>query len=153
MKEEDRIPIHIVGTLKSYGERLRKEIDSHNLSQYFIFKGSITDIELKKEYLKAKVLIYPSLYEGFGLPLAEALSQGCPVITTGISSMPEAVGKNAVFIRPNDANSLAKILSDISKGLINLDEISSGGSSYVQSKFDPEILSHQLNNLYKDLLG
>lgn len=64
------------------------------------------DIRLAEYYRKAAALIYPSCYEGFGLPLIEAMAQGCPVICSGVSSMPEVGGNAAVYFEPTDVDSI-----------------------------------------------
>ena len=55
-----------------------------------------------------EVFIYPSFYEGFGLPVLEAMSEGVPVITSNISSMPEVGGRAACYVNPNDIEDLAQ---------------------------------------------
>ncbi len=72
--------------------------------------GYITDQELARRFREAIALVYPSLYEGFGLPPLEAMSQGCPVITTRGTSIPEVCGDAAVYMDPADEKSLADSL-------------------------------------------
>jgi glycosyltransferase involved in cell wall biosynthesis len=62
--------------------------------------GAISDQELKGWYKKAVALVYPSLYEGFGLPVLEGMAMGCPVITSNISSLPEVAGNAAKLVDP-----------------------------------------------------
>ena len=63
--------------------------------------GYVDDQYLKKYYQQALCLVYPSFYEGFGLPPLEAMSNGCPVIVAGNSSLPETVGKAGIFFNQN----------------------------------------------------
>ncbi|WP_180900635.1 glycosyltransferase family 4 protein [Martelella soudanensis] len=70
----------------------------------------LTDDELACAYTGARALVYPSLYEGFGLPVVEAMSCGCPVITTPHGSLKEVAGDAAVLISGKDANELANAL-------------------------------------------
>lgn len=73
----------------------------------FRFLKNVTDIELISLYKQAYAFIYPSLYEGFGLPIVEAMQCGAPVITSNITSMPEVAGKNnAIFVDPYDVSSI-----------------------------------------------
>ncbi len=67
---------------------------------------SLSDEELRLAYAGAVALAFPSRYEGFGLPVAEAMACGCPVITTRISSLPEVAGDAAIYIDPDDPESL-----------------------------------------------
>ncbi len=75
-----------------------------------------SDRELAYIYKKAKVYVLPSLYEGFGLTVLEAFSMGCPVIASNRSSIPEVCGKAAVYVNPEDRESIKiaveKVLSD-----------------------------------------
>ncbi|MBW6475094.1 MAG: glycosyltransferase, partial [Anaerolineaceae bacterium] len=64
-------------------------------------------------YNMAKVFVYPSFYEGFGLPVLESMACGTPVITSNISSMPEFVGDSGLLIDPNDISSIQNALRDL----------------------------------------
>lgn len=75
-----------------------------------IFKGFVTDAELSQYYRRAKLVAYPSLYEGFGLPPLEAMASGAPVVTSCTSSIPEVVGHAAILINPLDRDQLALAL-------------------------------------------
>lgn len=72
------------------------------------FLGRVSDQELAKLYKRAKALLFPSLFEGFGLPILEAQACGCPVITSNISSMPEIAGKGAVFVDPYSVDDIVR---------------------------------------------
>ncbi|MFC1687809.1 glycosyltransferase family 4 protein [Patescibacteria group bacterium] len=77
------------------------------------FLGYITQ-QKKLKYLKgATALVYPSVYEGFGLPLLEAMSVGTPVITSNVSSMPEVVGDAAILIDPHDVSTISEAMRNI----------------------------------------
>lgn len=75
-----------------------------------VFKGFVTDAELSEYYRRAKLVAYPSLYEGFGLPPLEAMASGAPVVTSYTSSIPEVVGRAAILINPRDRQQLADAL-------------------------------------------
>lgn len=74
------------------------------------FLDFVPDDELPTLYKNAKCFLWPSLYEGFGLPVVEAMSYGCPVITSNTSSLPEAGGDAAVYVDPRDTDDIAKKL-------------------------------------------
>ena len=65
-----------------------------------IFTGYVPEKDLPIFYGNARLLVYPSLYEGFGIPILEAMHCGCPVITSNISSMPEVAGDAALLVDP-----------------------------------------------------
>jgi glycosyltransferase involved in cell wall biosynthesis len=72
-----------------------------------LFKGFVNDELLRDYYRGARLFVYPSLYEGFGLPPLEAMASGVPVVTTLTSSIPEVVGDAALMVNPHDINQLA----------------------------------------------
>jgi len=75
----------------------------------------LSDRELSVAYSGAVALVYPSKYEGFGLPVLEAIACGCPVITCLNASIPEVVGKAALYVSDTDVNELAKALCEVQK--------------------------------------
>jgi len=77
------------------------------------FTGYVDDDDLPALYSSAQAFVYPSLYEGFGLPPLEAMACGTPVITSNASSLPEVVGKAGLTFDPRDAKSLARNLSNV----------------------------------------
>ena len=91
-------------------------IEDLNLKDEVIFTDYVSDEDLVKLYNTADLFVYPSLYEGFGLPPLEAMACGCPVITSNTSSLPEVVGDAGIMIDPNDIDGLTesmhKILTD-----------------------------------------
>jgi glycosyltransferase involved in cell wall biosynthesis len=91
-------------------------IEELNLKNEVIFTDYVSDKYLVKLYNAADLFVYPSLYEGFGLPPLEAMACGCPVITSNTSSLPEVVGDAGIMINPNDIDglteSMLKILTD-----------------------------------------
>ncbi|MFY9637853.1 MAG: glycosyltransferase family 1 protein [Methanobacterium sp.] len=84
-----------------------------NLQNDIIFTDYVTDYDLVKLYNAANLFVYPSLYEGFGLPPLEAMACGCPVITSNTSSLPEVVGDAGIMIDPNDVNSLTESMYEV----------------------------------------
>ncbi len=79
-----------------------------------IFTGFILDRDLLYFYNLADLFVFPSLYEGFGIPILEAMACGCPVITSRISSMPEVAGNAALFINdPQNADEIAERIEEI----------------------------------------
>ncbi len=90
--------------------------EKYGVSEKVVFLKEVSDDELPSLYEHAEVFVLPSLYEGFGLPVLEAMRYGCPVVTSNISSLPEAGGDAALYFDPNNVDDIAKkidkVLSD-----------------------------------------
>ncbi len=95
----------LVGDLKK-NSALLKEIENLKLSNRVILTGRVEEQDLIQFYHHATLFVYPSLYEGFGLPVLEAMASGVPVITSKVSSLPEVVGDAGVLINPQNTNEL-----------------------------------------------
>ncbi|CAI1598898.1 glycosyltransferase family 1 protein [Serratia nevei] len=78
------------------------------------FVGRVSDDELISLYQKAVFFVFPSLYEGFGIPPIEAQSCGCPVISSNRASMPEVLEQSVVYFDPENIDEIAKALTDLS---------------------------------------
>jgi glycosyltransferase involved in cell wall biosynthesis len=89
------------------------EVVRLGLSASVHFLGRVALGELVELYNTAKLFVYPSLYEGFGLPVLEAMACGCPVITSDRSSLPEIAGDAAVLIDPEDTTGLALAIKSL----------------------------------------
>ncbi len=125
-------------------------IKALNIEGNVMFLGYINREDIPLIYNLAKVLVYPSLYEGFGLPPLEAMKCGTPVITSNTSSLPEVVGDAAIKVDPTNyyelTNSIRKIISnkDLRKSLINK-------GFKRASKFSWEVSANKMVRLYEDL--
>ena len=80
-------------------ENLLKSVQEH---KNIIFKSNVSNNELIKLYNESKLFLFPSFYEGFGLPVLEAMACGTPVITSNVSSLPEVGGDAVLYCNPND---------------------------------------------------
>ncbi len=69
--------------------------------------GYVTDAELEKLYQRASIFAFPSLDEGFGMPVLDAMARGVPVLTSNVSAMPEVAGDAALLVDPTDVHSIA----------------------------------------------
>jgi glycosyltransferase involved in cell wall biosynthesis len=75
--------------------------------------GYVDDADMHGLYAEADVFFFPSHYEGFGLPVLEAMACGCPVITSRTSSLPEVGGEAAHYVDPNDIDAMAEALRQV----------------------------------------
>jgi len=76
-------------------------------------RGLVSDAELAQLYRRAAALVFPSLYEGFGLPPLEAMASGCPVASSNAAALPETVGDAARLFDPHDAHAMAAAIRDV----------------------------------------
>jgi glycosyltransferase involved in cell wall biosynthesis len=106
----------IIGDEVSKYATLRRAVHRHKLHKHVRFLGFVSDKTLASLYRLASVFVFPSLYEGFGLPPLEAMAAGTPVITSNVSSLPEVVGDAAILIDPYEpdeiAHAMRRVLTD-----------------------------------------
>lgn len=92
------------------------EIERRGLADRICFTGRVTDAELVALYNKATVFVFPTIYEGFGLPVIEAMACGAPVVTTRVASIPEVGGDAVVYVdEPRDEAALCSRLEEVLK--------------------------------------
>lgn len=94
-------------------EKIFTEIDNSNFRQDIHHLGYLSDEAVAVCYSLADVFVYPSVYEGFGLPILEAMTLGAPVITSNTSSLPEVGGLAAIYINPEDYESIATTIYEV----------------------------------------
>ena len=101
----------ITGKPDPHYPEVKNTVVKLHLQKDVIFPGLVPEKELLKLYNNASIFVFPSLYEGFGLPPLEAMACGTPVAASNSSSIPEICGtKNAIFFDPHDVNDIAKKL-------------------------------------------
>jgi glycosyltransferase involved in cell wall biosynthesis len=98
----------IIGDEISKLQTLRRAVHRHGLHRWVRFHGHVPDQTLAVLYRLASVFVFPSLYEGFGLPPLEAMASGTPVVTSNVSSLPEVVGDAAVLVDPHSAEAIGE---------------------------------------------
>ncbi len=107
------IPLVLVGW-EGWGEKAwLKAVRSNKLKKRIFVVGYVDDETLARLYTGAMALVYPSLYEGFGLPILEAMACGCPVICSNVSSMPEVAEDAARLINPLDVQDLIAAIDEV----------------------------------------
>lgn len=103
----DQLKLLIIGDEISKYATLRRAVHRYKLHKHVRFLGFVPDQTLAALYRLAAVFVFPSLYEGFGLPPLEAMASGTPVVTSNVSSLPEVAGDAALLIDPYDAEAIA----------------------------------------------
>ena len=109
-------------------------------------RGHVSAEELVELYRSAAALVYPSLYEGFGIPCVEAMACGCPVAVSNVASLPEVCGDAAVYFDPDDPESIAQGIRDV------LDRPPAGGLEQA-ARFTWERCAREHDSVYRELSG
>lgn len=92
---------------------IENTLQKYHLEKDVIFPGYLEDKDLQKVYSLAKVFVFPSLYEGFGIPPLEAMCSGCPVVSSNVASLPEVIGDSGLLIDPKNAYKMADAISSL----------------------------------------
>ena len=137
--------IWVVGEMNDENRRL---VTRYSLN-VVEFTG-VSNEELTELYRKASMLVFASTAEGFGLPIIEAQSQGCPVITSNCSSMPEVAGNGAILVDPNDVNNIREAILEMHSNSDLRNKLVNEGYHNVD-RFAPEKITDQYTKLYLNL--
>lgn len=161
LQDEIRLPLVVIGNGGSYLEKVKTFAKENGLSDSIIFLGEsekARDSEAYRTgscfpaiYSAASLFIYPSIFEGFGIPVLEAMFSGTPVITSNISSLPEVGGNAAYYVNPSDhldiASGIRKILTDVGFAQKMKD------AGFVQAQqFSPDKCAASVMNVYKKII-
>ena len=140
----------VIGKGKSYLKKCKQKIAQYNLEKYFLFLENIETMEeLKSIMSKSKGLLYPSFYEGFGIPLVEAMLCKIPILCSNTSSMPSVTNHLATYCNPESYEDIADkllIFGDTSSVTI------AQAYDYAQTSFNKQILTEKLVAIYTNLL-
>ncbi len=132
-----------------YKEILTK-IQVLNLAERVQFTGFVPDEDLPVLYNLATVFVFPSFYEGFGLPVLEAMACGAPVLCSNTSSLPEVAGEAAILINPNDVRGWAQAMAQVIKNETLRDDLIQRGFRQA-ARFTWEATARQTRQLYREL--
>lgn len=103
-----QLPIHLLRTGPDFPNEIKTFIQTHNLSDCITNFGRPDNTTLTKIYNAADILVSPSLYEGFGMTLLEAMACGTPVITSNVTSLPEVAGDAGIIVNPTDVEQIVE---------------------------------------------
>lgn len=117
-----------------------------------IFTGGIPDADLVTLYNAAELFVYPSLYEGFGLPVLEAMACGTPVVVSNDSSLPEVAGEAGVLVSPTDERELAEVLLHLAGDPARRAELSQRGLARA-AQFNWECSAHGILKVFRQVAG
>jgi len=147
----DHYPLVIVGMKGWHYESIEQELRPLVRSGHIRWLGYIPTEALPALYAGAAMLVYPSLYEGFGLPLVEAMASGTPVITSNCSSMPEVVGNAGMLVEPEDEAMIAQAIRQLLEDENAAQQLAEQGLERVQ-QFAWERCAQQTLAVYRHVL-
>ncbi len=107
------VKLVLVGKDKRQAASLARLVDQYGVRDRVVFTGFVTEAELVLLYNRAALFIYPSLYEGFGLPPLEAMACGCPVVASNVTAMPEVLGEAALLVNPTSTHAMAEAMREL----------------------------------------
>jgi glycosyltransferase involved in cell wall biosynthesis len=148
---KQRISLVVVGTPKKNGgvERLVKHLD---LNRHIEFTGRITQERFVREYARASIAVVPSLYEGFGLPVGEAMACRIPVICTTGGALPEVAGDAAKLVPPGDSAALEKAIVELLDDPAEQEALAQKGYDRVLAHFTWEATARKTVQAYREII-
>jgi glycosyltransferase involved in cell wall biosynthesis len=144
---KSNIPLYVVGKPTAYLDEVKKFINNNNLVGRVTFLHEVSFDELPSLYQMATVFVYPSRYEGFGIPVLEAINSGVPVIAAKGSCLEEAGGPDSLYVDADDEQDLAKQINRVWNSPALRQTMITKGFDYAHN-FDDEKLAGQLMQLY-----
>jgi len=153
------IPLVIIGDGKKEKNEVKQLMKENGIEQRLVFLNELpeakedcftTAADFPAIYQQALALVYPSIFEGFGLPILEALWSGLPVICSNVSSMPEVAENAALYFAPDDSNQLAQHLQAIASDQQLVKILKDKGREQAK-KFSTENYANQIIKIYKNL--
>ncbi len=145
------ITLVIVGRETNYSKVIRQLTTNLNLTEKVIYLQNTSTNELPAIYQLSKIFIFPSIFEGFGIPILEALSSGTPVISSKGSCFEETGGANSVYFDSKNHNELADAIQKILANESLQKKMITEGYKYAEN-FTDERIAEKLNYLYKSIL-
>lgn len=142
----------VIGKETGYFKTVKKEIEKLGLNKRVIFLQNIPFADLPGIYQLADLFVYPSFYEGFGIPIIEALYSGVPVIAATGSCLEEAGGPDSIYVDPTNVNDLSTAINHVLGNPALQKEMKEKGLEFVQ-KFNSPNVTQQLMDCYINLLS
>lgn len=146
----DDLKLLITGSEVSRYSTLRRAVHRYNLHKHVRFLGYQSEATLAALYRLADVFVFPSLYEGFGLPPLEAMASGTPVVVSNVSSLPEVVGDAGVLVNPYDPRAIADGIRQVLTDRTLRDNLTSRGLVRARSFSWPASV-RQIRRIYQEL--
>lgn len=147
----DDIALIAVGKKTPYTDTVEEYINSHKLNDRVHLLHNIPFQELPVLYQLAQLFVYPSFFEGFGIPIIEAIHSGIPVIAATGSCLEEAGGPDSIYINPNDEKELAEKINELLSSPETASIMIEKGRKYVE-RFSEEVIAQDIMHVYQKVL-
>jgi glycosyltransferase involved in cell wall biosynthesis len=148
----DHLKLVMIGDDISKYAALRRAVHRHQLHKHVRFLGYLPEETLAVMYRLAGVFVFPSLYEGFGLPPLEAMASGTPVVTSNVSSLPEVTGDAALLVDPYDSAAIADgIYTVLTNETVRRDLRRKGLARAREFSWDASV--RRVHEIYKQVTG
>ena len=141
----------VIGTPKKDGGVV-KLIRKLGIQRHITFTGRISDADFVKQYARASIAVVPSVYEGFGLPVGEAMACGVPVISTTGGALPEVVGDAGILVPPADHSALAGAIVDLLDSPEKARDLGQAGFRRVQAHFTWKRAAEKTLAAYREVI-
>ncbi|TCP25756.1 glycosyltransferase involved in cell wall biosynthesis [Tenacibaculum skagerrakense] len=142
----------VIGRKTTYYQTVLKYIDDNRLSNRVHFLEGVDLKELATIYQMAYVFVYPSIFEGFGIPIIEALYSKTPVITSKGGVFPEAGGPDTCYVDPSNTEEFSKAIENLLNNKQKRTEMADRGFTFVQ-KFNDDVIANNIMQLYRSILN
>jgi len=149
--EFPQLTLTVIGKLKEDGET-KKELETLQLSTAVEFKSGISNEELVEEYARAEIAVVPSLYEGFGLPAAEAMACGIPLVCSDGGALPEVVGDAAFMVNAGDVESLSGAVRELLLSPPLRAQFGQRGRAHILQQLSWDCVGRKMQDFYFQLL-
>jgi len=150
--DKTEIPLVVVGRKTKYFKKIQEFIRKNKMEKQIHFLESVSMDELAVIYKLADIFVYPSFFEGFGIPVIEALFSKTVAITSNISCLPEAGGPDSVYIDPKNYLDLKSKIQFLWDSESERKRRTDKGFEFVQ-KFNDEPIANDLMNLYQKIMS
>jgi glycosyltransferase involved in cell wall biosynthesis len=147
----DDVALVIVGRHTSYTDRVLQYVQEHHLEQRVFVLHGVPDVHLPVFYAMAEAFVYPSVYEGFGIPIIEAISCGLPVVACTGSCLEEAGGPDSYYVQPGDVEAMADAIRHTLIGAEGRELRIENSQKYIR-RFGGCSVASQVADIYQRLL-
>lgn len=144
------INLVIVGKPTPYADKVKAFVAANGMDDRVLFLHGVPHADLPAIYQMAEVCVYPSRYEGFGLPVIEGIQSGLPVVACTGSCLEEAGGNHSLYVKPDDAYGMAEAISMVLKGAPGREERIAKSQQYV-TRFEGNNVAQKVIDVYRKL--